>query len=121
MDGMDVFNFAIRVVPKGVKEMLKVVDKDIDYIDQLVFHQSNRFMTDFFVKKLKVDSSKVPYCIDRFGNTSSASVPLTIVSELKDKLCDETKVVMCGFGAGLSWGTALVPFKNCRVSNLIEY
>jgi 3-oxoacyl-[acyl-carrier-protein] synthase-3 len=121
MDGMDVFNFAIRVVPKGVKEILKVVDKDIDYINQLVFHQSNRFMTDFFVKKLKVDSSKVPYCIDRFGNTSSASVPLTIVSELKDKLCDETKVVMCGFGAGLSWGTALVPFKNCRVSNLIEY
>jgi 3-oxoacyl-[acyl-carrier-protein] synthase-3 len=78
-------------------------------------------MTDFFVKKLKVDSSKVPYCIDRFGNTSSASVPLTIVSELQDKLSDETNVVMCGFGAGLSWGTALVPFKNCRVSNLIEY
>lgn len=121
MDGMDVFNFAIRVVPKGVKEILKVVDKDMDCIDQLVFHQSNRFMTDFFVKKLKVDESKVPYCIDRFGNTSSASVPLTIVSELQDKLNKETNVVMCGFGAGLSWGTAWVPFKNCKISNLVEY
>jgi 3-oxoacyl-[acyl-carrier-protein] synthase-3 len=121
MDGMDVFNFAIRVVPKGVKEILKIVDKDVDYIDQLVFHQSNRFMTDFFVKKLKVDSAKVPYCIDRFGNTSSASIPLTIVSELQDKLSEETNVAMCGFGAGLSWGTALIPFKNCKVSNLIDY
>ncbi len=121
MDGMEVFNFAIRVVPKGVKEMMKATDAELDDIDYIVFHQSNRFMTDFFVKKLKFNSDKVPYCIDRFGNTSSASVPLTIVSELKDKLNVPTRVVMCGFGAGLSWGTALVNFNDCKISDLIEY
>lgn len=121
MDGMEVFNFAIKVVPKGVKEILSASDKDIYSIDWLVFHQSNRFMTDFFVKKLKVNPDKVPYCLGRFGNTSSSSIPLTIVSELKDKLNNPTRVIMCGFGAGLSWGTALINFNNCKISNLIEY
>lgn len=121
MDGMEVFNFALRVVPKGVKELLKVTDMDQDEIGYLVFHQSNRFMTDFFIKKLKIDPEKVPYSIDRFGNTSSASVPLTIVSELQGKLTQPTKVVLCGFGAGLSWGTAMIDFRGCNISDLIEY
>lgn len=121
MDGMAVFNFAIKVVPKGVKGLLKITGQEIGDIDWIVFHQSNRFMTDFFVKKLKIDPNKVPYCIDRFGNTSSASIPLTIVSELKNKLSENDKVVMCGFGAGLSWGTAELTFGNCNISPLIEY
>lgn len=121
MDGMEVFNFAIRVVPKGVKEIVKEVGESLDSIDYLVFHQSNRFMTDFFVRKLKVPEDKVPYCIGYFGNTSSASVPLTIVSELRNKLSERKNVVMCGFGAGLSWGTAWVPFDNCHISPVFDY
>lgn len=121
MDGMEVFNFAIRVVPKGVKEVVKEAGTDLDDIDYIVFHQANKFMTDFFIKKLKFNPDKVPYCIERFGNTSSASVPLTIVSELNGKLTENTKIVMCGFGAGLSWGTAIVNYKDCQISNLIEY
>ena len=121
MDGMEVFNFAIRVVPKGVKEIVKEIGAEIDNADYIVFHQSNRFMTDFFTKKLKVSDSKVPYCIGSFGNTSSASVPLTIVSELQDKLEDKKNLIMCGFGAGLSWGTAWVSFNGCHISPLIEY
>lgn len=121
MDGMEVFNFALRVVPKGVRELMKATGMQLDEIDYLVFHQSNRFMTDFFIKKLKFSPERVPYCIERFGNTSSASVPLTIVSELGGKLTQPTKVVMCGFGAGLSWGTAMVEFQDCRISALTEY
>lgn len=121
MDGMAVFNFAIKVVPRGVKEMMKETGHELEDIDYLLFHQSNRFMTDFFIKKLKFDASKVPYCIERFGNTSSASVPLTIVSELQGKLQQPTNVVMCGFGAGLSWGTAMMRFNRCSISDLIEY
>lgn len=121
MDGMAVFNFALRVVPKGVKELMKVTGNELDKIDYLIFHQSNKFMTDFFIKKLKFDSNKVPYCIEKFGNTSSASIPLTIVSELGRKLDESAQIVMCGFGAGLSWGTALVPFKGCNISEVIEY
>ncbi len=120
MDGMEVFNFAIKVVPKGFKEILSVSKKDIAEIDWLIFHQSNKFMTDFFIKKLKFPAERVPYCIQRFGNTSSASVPLTICSELNGVRNDET-VILCGFGAGLSWGTVLTTLEDCKVSGIIEY
>jgi 3-oxoacyl-[acyl-carrier-protein] synthase-3 len=120
MDGMDVFNFALKVVPKSVKNMIEKTETAIESLDYLVFHQANRFMTDFFIKKLKFPPEKVPYCIDRFGNTSSASIPLTIVSELSGTL-DNKKAILCGFGAGLSWGTVYMPFKNCKVSQLIDY
>ncbi len=121
MDGMDVFNFALKVVPKGIKELLIKINIPMEELDYIVFHQANRFMTDFFIKKLKFDSEKVPYCLDRFGNTSSASIPLTLVSELEGKLDDNKQIVMCGFGAGLSWGTAYNVFRNCNVSSLIDY
>lgn len=121
MDGMEVFNFAIRVVPKGVKEMMAATDSVLDDVDWLLFHQSNRFMTDFFIKKLKFDPARVPYSIDRYGNTSSASVPLTIVSELRGKLEAGQRIVMCGFGAGLSWGTAMLTMGKCNISQLTDY
>jgi 3-oxoacyl-[acyl-carrier-protein] synthase-3 len=121
MDGMDVFNCAIRVVPRSVKTLAKECGVEIDDIDYLIFHQSNKFMTDFFVKKLKFPPERVPYCIQKYGNTSSASVPLTIVSELADKLMGNHRVMMCGFGAGLSWGTALLQMKDCKISPVIEY
>lgn len=121
MDGMEVFNFAMRVVPKSVKDIAKETETSLDDIDWLVFHQANKFMTDFFAKRLKFNMDKVPYCIQKFGNTSSTSVPLTIVSELENKLKDGDRVVMCGFGAGLSWGTARVVFKGCKISHIVEY
>lgn len=121
MDGMDVFNFAMSVVPKSVKEIAKLTETTLDDIDWLVFHQANKFMTDFFAKRLKFNMDKVPYCIQKYGNTSSASIPLTIVSELCGKLNERSQVVMCGFGAGLSWGTARVVFHDCKVSPVIEY
>lgn len=121
MDGMEVFNFAMSVVPKSVKEIAKITDTTLEDIDWLVFHQANKFMTDFFAKRLKFDMNKVPYCIQKFGNTSSTSVPLTIVSELHDKMKDGDRVVMCGFGAGLSWGTARVIFHKCKISPVVDY
>jgi 3-oxoacyl-[acyl-carrier-protein] synthase-3 len=121
MDGMAVFNFAMKRVPKSIKEIVEVSGTTLEAIDWLVFHQANKFMTDFFTKKLKFNPQKVPYCIQKYGNTSSTSVPLTIVSELHDKLKDNDIVVMSGFGAGLSWGTARVVFKGCKISPVIEY
>lgn len=121
MDGMAVFNFAMKRVPKSIKEILEINSLTMNDIDWLVFHQANKFMTDFFIRKLKFDATKVPYCIQKYGNTSSTSVPLTIVSELHDKLKDGDRLVMSGFGAGLSWGTALLSFNNCEISPVIEY
>ena len=121
MDGMDVFNFAISKVPKSVKAMLAETSTSIDDIDYLVFHQANRFMMDFFVKKLKISPDRVPYSIGKYGNTSSASVPLTIASELTGRLEGDHIVMMSAFGAGLSWGTALLRMHNCNVLPVIEY
>lgn len=121
MDGMDVFNFAISKVPKSVKQLLKETDMTIDEVDYLVFHQANRFMMDFFVKKLKIAPERVPYCINKYGNTSSASVPLTISSELSGKLNGKNTVVLSAFGAGLSWGSAVIQMNDCKVSPVIEY
>lgn len=121
MDGMDVFNFAISKVPKSIKLLLKETDKSIDDVDYLVFHQANRFMMDFFVKKLKISPDRVPYCIHKYGNTSSSSVPLTISSELAGRLAGQHQVVLSAFGAGLSWGAAIMQMRNCNVSPVIEY
>ena len=121
MDGMDVFNFAISKVPKSIKALLKETNDTIDDVDYLVFHQANRFMMDFFVKKLKISHDRVPYCIGKYGNVSSASVPLTISSELNGKLEGDNKIVLSAFGAGLSWGSAIMQMHHCHVSPVIEY
>lgn len=93
----------------------------VDDIDLLIYHQANKFMTDFFSKRLKMSTEKTPYCLNKFGNTSSASIPLTIVSELKDKYPERKRVIVSGFGAGLSWATGLVDLTQCRISHLVEY
>ena len=71
-------------------------------------------------KKMKVDTSKVPTCLDRFGNTSSVSIPLTIVSELAGKTASAEKVMLCGFGVGLSWAAAILSLANCQILPLLE-
>lgn len=121
MDGMDVFNFAISKVPKSIKQLLKENEMTIDDVDYLVFHQANRFMMDFFVKKLKIAPERVPYCISKYGNTSSASVPLTIASELSGRLEEPSTMMLSAFGAGLSWGAAILHMRDCKVSPVFDY
>jgi len=121
MDGMEVFNFTMREVPKDIKRILKFSKINLNEIDYIVFHQANKFMTDFFAKKLKYPIERVPYSLQKFGNTSAVSIPLTIVSEMKDTLTDQTKqVIMSGYGGGLSWGTALLNLNDVYISKLVE-
>lgn len=123
MKGMDVFNFGIRVVGSDIKNLLTFCNMKTEDLDLLIFHQANRFMNDFFAKLLKIPKEKTPYSMSLYGNTSSASVPLTIVAEMYDetKYPNRDKVLMSGFGAGLSWGTSLVSLANTKISQLIEY
>ena len=121
MDGMAVFNFAMSVVPSTIKEICKVTNTELSDIDYLVFHQANKFMTDFFIKYLRFDKTKVPYCIQKYGNTSSTSVPLTMVAELEGKLQAGQQLIMAGFGAGLSWGVAHMKVGNLHISPVVEY
>lgn len=121
MDGMAVFNFGISEEPRDVKNLVAAAGVNMNDVDLLIYHQANRFMTNFFTKWLKFDKNKTPYSIQKFGNTSSASIPLTIVSELENGYPQRDKVVLSGFGAGLSWGSALVNLANCKISTLTEY
>lgn len=69
---------------------------------------------------MKLDTSKIPSTIAKYGNTSSVSVPLTIVSELKDKLNGNHKLLLSAFGVGMTWATAIVNFNNCKISDIVE-
>lgn len=121
MDGMAVFNFGMSEEPRDVKNLIAAAGVELSDVDLLIYHQANRFMTDFFTKWLKFDKSKTPYSIQKFGNTSSASIPLTMVTELRDAYPNRKNVVMSGFGAGLSWGSVLLDLRACQISDLIEY
>jgi 3-oxoacyl-[acyl-carrier-protein] synthase III len=120
MDGMEVFNFTMREVPKDIKKILEFAHKPIDSLDYIIFHQANKFMTDFFAKKMKYPIDRVPYSLDKFGNTSTASIPLNIVSEMQNSFRTPKQILMAGYGAGLSWGTALFESFQCHLSELIE-
>lgn len=121
MQGMDVFSFGITTAPKSVKKLGEHFGFDyLDY-DYFVFHQANMKMNNMIAKKLKLAPEKVPSCMSHFGNTSSASIPLTFVTELKDK-CENTpsKFICCGFGVGLSWGTVAFETQSLIISGLVE-
>ena len=78
-------------------------------------------MNNQIVKKLKLDPEKVPSCMYQFGNTSSASIPLTIVSQLRGKFEDKpTMFICCGFGVGLSWGTVAIETKDIVVPGIVN-
>ena len=114
------FERLVPPFPKDIKGLLGKVNMSVDNIDYYIFHQSNNFMNNYIAKKLKLDKSKIPSTIQKYGNTSSVSVPLTIVSELKNELKGKHLLMLSAFGVGLSWGTALVPFVDCRISDIVE-
>ena len=120
MNGMDVFSFGITTAPKSVKKLAEHYGFDYQQADYLLLHQANMKMNKMIAKKLKFEDERVPSCMYHFGNTSSASIPLTIATELKGKLKDGAKLLCCGFGVGLSWGTVYFEANNLLISNLVE-
>ena len=119
MNGMDVFSFAISTAPKSVKRLAEHFGFDYQEADYFVFHQANMKINNMIIKKLKLDESKVPSCMSHYGNTSSASIPLTIVTQLQGKLDKPTKFICCGFGVGLSWGTVAFDTENIVVPEVV--
>jgi 3-oxoacyl-[acyl-carrier-protein] synthase-3 len=120
MDGAEVFNFVLREIPANINALLDKANLTQQEVDYFVLHQANQFMNSYLVKKMKIPAQKVPSVIAKFGNTSSVSIPLTIVSELKNNLSGDKKLLLSGFGVGVSWATAAVNFSNCYISDLVE-
>lgn len=121
MDGMETFNHAITSIPRQIKTLMKEADITMEDIDYLVSHQANKMMIDFITKKMKVAIEKVPFSIQKYGNTSCASIPITIVSELCGKLYGKKRILFSAIGAGWSFGTAYITAKDVKVSPVFDY
>jgi 3-oxoacyl-[acyl-carrier-protein] synthase-3 len=119
MNGTDVFSFGITQVPREIKSFLKQMNKSVSDIDYFLFHQANKFMLEMIRKKLKLGSIQVPYSIIKYGNTSSASIPLTL--SLLGNEARNKKIAMCGFGVGLSIGSGYIETGDVFVNEIIEY
>lgn len=120
MRGGDVFNFVIREIPCDIKNTLAYAGRTVDDFDYVVFHQANNFINSYIMKKMKLDVNRIPSTIAKFGNTSSVSVPLTIVSELQGKLDGKKELLLSAFGVGMTWATGIVPFVDCKISDIVE-
>jgi 3-oxoacyl-[acyl-carrier-protein] synthase-3 len=120
MNGGDVFNFVIREIPQDFKRIFEYAGIDKDAVDYFVFHQANSFINTYLAKKLKLDADKLPSTLEKFGNTSSVSVPLTIVSELRNKLDSQKTLFLSAFGVGMTWASAIINLSDCAISELIE-
>lgn len=120
MNGTDVFNFVLREIPRNIKHTLKLAEANLEDFDYYIFHQANKFMNDYLIRKLKLNADKVPSTIAKYGNTSSVSIPITIVDQLKDKLEGKKNLFLCGFGVGMSWATACIPVNGMEISEIVE-
>jgi len=121
LDGMNVFMFGITKAPESVKRLCSESDVDMESIDYFVFHQANMFMNEKIRKKLKIGSEKVAYSLENFGNTSSASIPITLTSQLGEKLrSQKNKLLLCGFGVGVSWASVLISTSDLVCPEIVE-
>lgn len=120
MQGADVFNFVIREIPKDIKRVLEYTGLEAGSLDYYIFHQANDFINSYLAKKLKLDTSKIPSTISKYGNTSSVSVPLTIVSELQGQFDTPKKLLLSAFGVGMTWATGIITLDGCKISDITE-
>jgi 3-oxoacyl-[acyl-carrier-protein] synthase-3 len=121
MDGGEIFNFTLRSVPPLVARTLEYAETDVEAYDAFLFHQANLFMLKHLAKKSKLPADKVPMNIDRFGNTSSASIPLLMTTDIAATLRSKrARIAMFGFGVGYSWASASLSVGPLPVVELIE-
>lgn len=109
MEGQAVFRFAVTMVPRCIKQILKKTGYDTEDIKFFVLHQANVRILELTAKRLKVDIDKFPMNLDHYGNTSSASIPILLDELNRNNLLEPgDKIVLSGFGGGLTWGAVLI-------------
>lgn len=120
IDGMEVFSFAISKPVKDLQEFIQTCcqDKEVDYF---LIHQANKLILDRIVHKLKLPADKVPYNLEEFGNTGGASIPLLLVTRLREQAQNQNlSLLLSSFGLGLTWGTMLLETSPMLIPELIK-
>ena len=122
VNGMDVFSFAIRVPPRSLQDLIGHFKIDVDKIDYLYLHQSNKYIDDRIRRKLGMPVEKVPYCLADFGNTSGPSIPLTMVVKTAEEMQSrKLDCLACGFGVGLAWASMHFAIDHLHAVTFSEY
>ena len=111
VDGREVFEFAVKSVSENIDELLQHAGVTLDQVKYIIPHQANGRIVECIGEKLKVDISKLFVNIQKYGNTSSASIPIALSEMVTDGLISAgDKIILSGFGGGLTWGSVLIQF-----------
>lgn len=122
VNGMDVFGFAIKQPPRSIKELIATFDIDVETVDLLLLHQANKFIDEKIRKAIKIPAEKTPYCLEEYGNVTSASIPLTMVARCREQLAGDMKhCIACGFGVGLAWASMEFYAGDVKMTEVIIY
>lgn len=122
VNGMDVFGFAIKQPPRSLKELISIFQIDVETVDLLLLHQANKFIDEKIRKAVNIPPEKTPYCLEEYGNVTSASIPLTMVTRCGSQLSGkEQHCVACGFGVGLAWASMEFYAGNVIICDVITY
>jgi 3-oxoacyl-[acyl-carrier-protein] synthase-3 len=122
MNGSGIFTFTQTDVPASIQKFFAEGKIQVDRVDYFMFHQPNRFLLEKLTKKLNLDFAKVPAnIVEKYGNPSSASIPLTICHNVRERIVKEKlNICMAGFGVGLSWGSLLMDVGPLNFCELLE-
>ncbi|PWF21231.1 ketoacyl-ACP synthase III [Corticimicrobacter populi] len=121
LDGPAILSFSTQRVPPMVEQLMEYAGMTQDEINYFIFHQANRLINETIRKKLRLPVEKVPSTLHDFGNTSGASLPVTVTARLREALAEgRNRLLLCGFGVGLSWGGAVVDVESACFPELIE-
>jgi 3-oxoacyl-[acyl-carrier-protein] synthase-3 len=120
LDGPAVLSFSTQRIPPAVRNLLEYAGCSSEQVDYFIFHQANRMINETIRKKLGLPVEKVPSTLQDLGNTSGASLPVTMTARIRDALLEgKKKVLMSGFGIGLSWGSCIVDIDNAVFPEMI--
>ena len=121
LDGTAVLNFSTQRVPPAIREICEYAQVPLDQIDYVLLHQANRMINETIRRKLGLSPEKLPSTLHDFGNTSSASIPITMTARIRDELSSGRKrLLMSGFGIGLSWGSCILETDGATFPALLE-
>lgn len=119
LNGIDVFGYSVKIVPQNIQNLLEFSKHTIVFPDLFVLHQANKLINESIRKKLEIPVEKLPYSIYEYGNTASASIPLTLSTSYNTRIKHSNWIVIAGFGVGFSAASGIIHFnpKFCDIAH----